>query len=83
MGYSCPKYMRFELKKYKCVIFHDTFMKNAANFEGKLTLGSKYHMRSLENFNVSSSNSESLYFDVLLLEYKLSAKKVQNYLSWH
>ena len=24
MGYFCPKYMRFELKKYKGVIFHDT-----------------------------------------------------------
>ena len=24
MGYFCPKYMRFELKKYGAVIFHDT-----------------------------------------------------------
>ena len=24
MGYFCPKYMRFELKKYKRAIFHDT-----------------------------------------------------------
>ena len=24
MGYFCPKYMRFELKKYRGVIFHDT-----------------------------------------------------------
>ena len=24
MGYFCPKYMRFELKKYRVVIFHDT-----------------------------------------------------------
>ena len=24
MGYFCPKYMRFELKKYREVIFHDT-----------------------------------------------------------
>ena len=24
MGYFCPKYMRFELKKYGGVIFHDT-----------------------------------------------------------
>ena len=23
MGYFCPKYMRFELKKYRGVIFHD------------------------------------------------------------
>ena len=24
MGYFCPKYMRFELKKYRGVIFYDT-----------------------------------------------------------
>ena len=24
MGYFCPKYMRFELKKYRRAIFHDT-----------------------------------------------------------
>ena len=24
MGYFCPKYMRFELKKCRGVIFHDT-----------------------------------------------------------
>ena len=24
MGYFCPKYMRFEIKKYRRVIFHDT-----------------------------------------------------------
>ena len=24
MGSFCPKYMRFELKKYRVVIFHDT-----------------------------------------------------------
>ena len=23
MGYFCPKYMRFELKKYRGVIYHD------------------------------------------------------------
>ena len=24
MGYFCPKYMRFEIKKYRGAIFHDT-----------------------------------------------------------
>ena len=24
MGYFCTKYMRFELKKYRGIIFHDT-----------------------------------------------------------
>ena len=81
MGYSCQKYMRFELKKYKGVIFHDTLMKSDAKFEEKLTLGSKNHMRNLVNFNLSSGNSENLHFDGLLLEYQVLAKKVQNYLS--
>ena len=52
----------------------------------KLTLDSKNDMSNLVNFNVSSSKSENLHFDVLLLSiaYKVSAKKVQkNYLSWH
>ena len=75
MGYSCQKYMRFELKKYKGVIFHDTLMKSDAKFEEKLTLGSKNHMRNLVNFNLSSGNSENLHFDVLLLEYQVLAKK--------
>ena len=55
-------------------------------FEQKLTLGSKNDMRNLVNFNASSSKSENLHFDVLLLSiaYKVSAKKVQkSYLSWH
>ena len=56
MGYFCPKYMRFELKKYNGVIFHDTFMKSDAKFKVKLTLGSKNHMLNLEKFNVSSEN---------------------------
>ena len=61
-------------------------LKSDAKFEEKLTLGSKNDMRNLVNFNVSSSRSEILHFDVLLfsLAYKVSAKKVQkNYLSWH
>ena len=41
---------------------------------------------NLVNFNVGSSKSKSLHFDVPLfpIAYKVSAKKVQkNYLSWH
>ena len=36
-------------------------------FEEKLTLDSKNDIRNLVNFNASSSKSESLHFDVLLL----------------
>ena len=48
-------------------------------FEQKLTLGSKNDMRNLVNFNASSSKSENLHFDVLLLSiaYKVSAKNLQ------
>ena len=59
-------------------------LKNDANFEEKLTLGSKYDMSNLVNFNASSGKPENLLFDVLLLSitYKISAEKVQkNYLS--
>ena len=54
-------------------------LKSDAKFEEKLTLGSTNDMRNLVNFNVSSSKSENLHFDKLLLPivYKVSAKKVQ------
>ena len=42
-------------------------LKKDANFEEKLTLGSKNHVRNLVNFNASSGKSENLHFDVLLL----------------
>ena len=57
---------------------------NDAKFEEKLALGSKNDMTNLVNFNMSSGKSENLHFNVLLLliAYKVSAKKVQKgYLS--
>ena len=42
-------------------------LKNDANFEEKLTPGSKNDMRNLVNFNMSSGKSESFHFDGLLL----------------
>ena len=42
-------------------------MKGDEKFKEKLTLGSKNDMRNLVNFNASSSKSENLPFDVLLL----------------
>ena len=49
------------------------------NFEEKLAYVSKNDMTNLVNFNMSSSKSENLHFNVLLLliAYKISAKKVQ------
>ena len=50
-----------------------------AKFEVKLALGSRNDMMNLVNFNMSSVESENLHFHVLLLliAYKVSAKKVQ------
>ena len=50
-----------------------------AKFEEKLALGSKNNMTNLVNFKMSSDKSENLHFDapLLLVAYKVSAKKVQ------
>ena len=58
-------------------------LKSDAKFDEKLTLVSKNDMRNLVNFNVSRSKSENMHSDVLLLSitYRVSAKKVQDYLS--
>ena len=42
-------------------------LKSGAKFEERLTLGSKNDMMNLVNFNASSSKSENLHFDMLLL----------------
>ena len=54
-------------------------LKSNAKLEEKLSFGSKNDMRILLNFNVSSSKSENLDFDVLLLftVCKVLAEKVQ------
>ena len=55
-----------------------TLMSNA-KFEEKLALGSTNDMTNFVNFNINSGKSENLHFDVLLLliAYKVSAKKLQ------
>ena len=54
-------------------------LKNDAKLKEKLTLDSKNDMRNLVNFNGCSGKSKNLHFDMLLLliTYKVSAKKVQ------
>ena len=57
---------------------------NDAKFEENLALGSKNDKTNLVNFNMSNGKPENLHFDMLLLliGYKVSAKKVQKgYLS--
>ena len=51
-------------------------LENDAKFEEQLALGFKNDMTNLVNFNASSSKSEDLHFDVLLLSiaYKIPAK---------
>ena len=60
---------------------HNT--EECVKFEEKLTLGSKNDMGNQVNFNENGSKSESFQFDGLLFStaYKVSVKKVQNYLS--
>ena len=54
-------------------------LKSNAEFDEKLTLGSKNDMKNLVNFNESSGKPEDLHFDVLLLSkvYAVWDKEVQ------
>ena len=84
MGYFCPKYMRFELKKYREVISHDT--EQWCKISMNLVLWfQKWHKESgklsLEHLKVWK-----LYIDGLFLSkaYTVSVRKFQrNYVSWH
>ena len=70
------------MKTYRRTISDDT--DEWCKVEEKLALGCKIDITNLVNFNTSSGKSENLHFDVLLLliAYKVSAKKVQqSYLS--
>ena len=72
MGSFCPKYTRFELQKYRGVIFHETehCFKNG--------------VRNWVNFHQSTKKSEKLYFDELFLSKacNVSARKFHwNYVS--
>ena len=84
MGSFCPKHIKFQMKKYRRVMSHDTI--EWCKIWKKLALGSKNDLRKLVNFNASNSKSENLYFDVLLLSkiYYVWAKKVhRSYVSQH
>ena len=58
-------------------------LKGDVKFNRKLTCGLKYDIRNLVNFDASSSKSENLDFDVLLLSivYNVSAKKYRGIIS--
>ena len=85
MGYFCPKYIRFELKKYRGVIFHNTdqwckIWKNPNLVVSKMTWGIKWA------FIRAPKKNCKLYIDGLFLSkaYTVSGWKFQwNYVSWH
>ena len=52
------------LKSLKSLMQFDV---ESEKFDAKMTHGSKNDVRNLVNFNASSSKSENLLFDVLLL----------------
>ena len=63
MGSFCLKGKRRKNTEKLCLMT----LKSDAKFKEKLTLGSKNDVRNLKNFNASSSKSETLQFDGLLL----------------
>ena len=85
MGYFCPKYMRFELKKYRGVIFHGT--EQWCKIWKTLTLWfQKWHEELGELSSLEHPKVWKLYIDGLFLSkaYTVSVRKFQrNYVSWH
>ena len=85
MGYFCPKYMRFELKKYRGVIFHDTeqwckIWINPDLVVSKMAweIGWTFirALKSLKNCTLSGL--------FLFKAYNVSVRKFQrNFVSWH
>ena len=71
MGSFYKNHIKFQLKKYKRIISHDT--------EKGSKLWRKTGTRNLVNFNASSGKSENLHFDGLLLSKVCNvwAKKIQ------
>ena len=50
MGSFCKSHIKFQPRKYRRVISHDTPFKSDAKFKEKLTCGFKYDMKDLVNF---------------------------------
>ena len=85
MGSFWAKYILFELKKYRGVIFHETEV-GYKIWRGINLCCFKIDIRNLTNSDLSSQNSQDFHFNGLLLNkiYIVWAKKVQrSYLSWH
>ena len=63
-GSYCAKYLKFDLKRYRGVIFHDT--EDDAIFEEKLTRGLEKEMRNMANFHQSTWKSHNWDVDGVL-----------------
>ena len=61
IGSCCAKYLKFDLKKYRGVIFHDN--EEDAKFEEKLTCGLENEIRNIANFHQSTWKSQNWEFD--------------------
>ena len=59
------KYITFDLKKNRGVIFHDT--EEWCKFEEKLTCGLENEMRNMANFHQSTRKSQNWDFNGILL----------------
>ena len=62
MGYFWPKYIMFELKKYRGVTFHDT-RAWCKTWNKKLTCGLENDMMNLAKFHQSTWKSQNCDFD--------------------
>ena len=83
MGYFCPKYMRFELKKYREVIFHDTEQWCKIWIKPDLVVSKMAW--GIGELSLEHSKSEKLYIYGLFLSKacNVSARKCQrNYVLW-
>ena len=60
IGSYCAKYLKFDLKKYRGVIFHDN--EEDAKFEEKLTCGLENEIRNIANFHQSIWKSQNWEF---------------------
>ena len=66
IGSFCTKYITFDLKKYRGVLFHDTAFKGDAKFKEKLTCDMKNDITNLANFHKSTWKSQSWDFNEIL-----------------
>ena len=73
---KCAKYITFDLRKYKGVIFYDTGV--SYNIWKKLTRGFENDMRNLANFDQNTCKCQNWDFDRILLS-KIENAELKHY----